>query len=120
MRRYSLFIFLFLLSLQGFSQTLTTEVVDTQTSGKFDHTAEIAIIPEPVSLVKTEGHFILPANVVIHSSAAPEIKQVVSFLQERLSIPTGSFVSNISDTKGAATIKLILNDKVNAAIGNEG
>ena len=120
MKRSCTLTFLILLALQSFSQTIVAEVPEATMTGTFNHTPEIAIIPEPVSLTKTEGHFILPANVVIHSSAAPELKQVVQFLQERLSIPTGSFVSNVTETKGAATIKLILNEKPNSAIGNEG
>ncbi len=81
---------------------------------------EIAIIPEPVSVIKNEGHFVLPANVVIQSPAAVELKQAVAFLQERLSVPTGSFISNVNTHTATANIKLILNDKVNHQLGNEG
>lgn len=81
---------------------------------------EIAIIPEPVALIKGEGYFILPANVIIQYPATDETQQTLAFLQERLSIPTGSFVSTISSKSETAHIRLILNDKQNPTIGKEG
>ncbi|MES2830197.1 MAG: family 20 glycosylhydrolase [Bacteroidota bacterium] len=118
MKRFSALFILCVLSFKVYSQAAISEAAISTTP--VNHTADIAIIPEPVSLIKTEGHFILPTNVVIQSSASPELKQLVSFLQERLSIPTGSFVSNVTDQNAKATIKLILNDKPNAYIGKEG
>ena len=50
---------------------------------------EIAIIPEPVRLVKHTGHFVLPHIITIQVGKSPELKQTVAFLKERLSIPTG-------------------------------
>ncbi|MHA4894443.1 beta-N-acetylhexosaminidase [Pedobacter sp. PWIIR3] len=120
MKRYSVLLILCLLSFKVFSQAAIADIPATTANEAANHTSEIAIIPEPVSLIKTEGHFILPANVVIHSPANPELKQVVSFLQERLSIPTGSFVSNVTDKNTKSTINLVLNDKTNAFIGKEG
>lgn len=81
---------------------------------------EIAIIPEPVSVIKGEGHFILPENLVIQAPALAEFKQSVAFLQERLSVPTGNFVSVVNTPDPTAGIKLILNDKPNHVLGNEG
>ncbi|WP_448633157.1 beta-N-acetylhexosaminidase [Pedobacter panaciterrae] len=49
-----------------------------------------------------------------------EIKQVVAFLQERLSIPTGSYVAEVSTPSAKSTINLILNEKANSALGKEG
>lgn len=83
-------------------------------------TQEIAIIPEPVRLVKQAGHFILPNNITIQVGKSPELKQTVAFLKERLSVPTGYYVSMISPPTTNATIKLIINDTEDATLGNEG
>ncbi|MFD0939295.1 beta-N-acetylhexosaminidase [Pedobacter boryungensis] len=82
--------------------------------------SEIAIIPEPVSVIKQTGHFVLPANIVIQASKSPELKQTVAFLQERLSTPTGYYISTISTPTTTATFKLILNEKQDATLGAEG
>ncbi|WP_285010674.1 beta-N-acetylhexosaminidase [Pedobacter faecalis] len=80
---------------------------------------EIAIIPEPVSVTKLEGYFILPENVVIQSPALPELKQVTAFLQERFSKPTGSFVSVVQHAE-RPVIVLELNNRASPALGDEG
>lgn len=80
----------------------------------------IAIIPEPVKLVKQPGHFILPQNISIQVGKSPELKQTVAFLQQRLTVPTGYFVSVIHPPMANATIKLIINDTEDATLGNEG
>lgn len=116
--------FLLMLSVNTpvFSQTAVSEAAPegqpatTATS----ITPEIAIIPEPVSLTKGEGHYVLPANVLIQSPALPELKQALAFLQERLSAATGSYVSAVSTAPAAANIKLIINDKAHHLLGNEG
>ena len=79
---------------------------------------EFAIIPEPVSLLKTSGSFVLPENIII--VATPEMKQVADYLQEKLSVPTGKYVSEFTTTSAAPTIRLILNSKTNQLLGNEG
>jgi len=81
---------------------------------------EIAIIPEPVSLIKHTGTFTLPENVIIQADKTPEAKLVVDYLQMHLSIPTGSFVSVYTTASSPATIKLITNEKENPALGKEG
>src|ERR1700704_6971730 len=70
--------------------------------------AGIAIIPEPVSIIKNTGQFSLPHNVVIEASSQPEMKQVIAFLKERLSVPASSHVT-LSNASPTATIRLILN-----------
>jgi len=79
---------------------------------------EFAIIPEPVSLLKTSGFFILPENIVI--VATPEMKQVADYLQEKLSVPTGKFVAEFTTTSASPTIRLVLNTKHNQQLGDEG
>lgn len=78
----------------------------------------IAIIPEPVSLVKGSGEFILPQNLQIESGSNPLTKQTVNFLKERFAI-TGSQVT-VNATAPGATVRLLLNQKTDDAIGNEG
>lgn len=82
--------------------------------------SEIAIIPEPVTIIKQEGHFILPKNILIQATKPADLKQTISFLQERLSVPTGFFVSSTATTSANANIKLVINDRNDAVIGAEG
>ncbi|MDP4283132.1 MAG: family 20 glycosylhydrolase [Bacteroidota bacterium] len=79
----------------------------------------IAIIPEPVTIIENSGHFSLPQNVVIEAGNQPEMKEVISFLKDRLSTPTGIHVI-IKNVAATATVKLILNKKSDAVIGKEG
>ena len=80
---------------------------------------EVAIIPEPVTVIENAGHFSLPQNVVIEVGTQPEMKEIITFLKARLSVPTGIpvIVKNIAPS---ATIKLILNKKADKIIGKEG
>mgnify|MGYP003913351111 CR=1 FL=1 len=80
---------------------------------------EIAIIPEPVLMTKSSGHFILPENVMVQAMATPEMKFVTDHLQERISTATGSFISTSSNA-ASAIIKLVLNERANAQLGKEG
>jgi len=109
-----------LLSIPAFGQYAPTAEPTTETIAIVNNAPDIAIIPEPVSVIKSEGYFALPSNVVIQAPAIPEIKQVVTFLQERLSIPTGSYVAEVSTPTATSTINLILNEKQNSALGSEG
>ena len=111
-----------LLTLHSQAQTAESsiETLSTTESSLPVVLQEIAIIPEPVTLTKQGGNFILPANIIIQANKSPEIKQTVAFLQERLAIPTGHFVSVIHTPLVAATFKLIINDKIDPVLGNEG
>ncbi|WP_233260779.1 beta-N-acetylhexosaminidase [Pedobacter sp. HMWF019] len=80
---------------------------------------EIAIIPEPVLMTKSSGHFILPENVMVQAVATPEMKFVTDHLQERISTATGSFIS-ASNNAASAAIKLVLNERTNNRLGKEG
>ena len=87
--------------------------------GQSNRDGNIAIIPEPVSLTQKEGEFTLPKRVVIETATGPEMKQVITTLRERLSVPTGSKVFVLGNAQ-TATIKLILNKKADDALGKEG
>ncbi len=89
------------------------------TSFAQDTTNEIAIIPQPVTLVKNTGHFSLPQNIIIESPSLPEMKEVITFLSNRLSVPTGIPVV-VKNSDPSATIQLILNKKEDNIIGKEG
>jgi len=107
------------LSFTTLAQTIT-ENEQTFANNESIATQEIAIIPEPVTLIKQTGHFVLPANIIIQVSKAEALSQTVAFLKERLTVPTGHFVSVIHTASPTATIKLILNEKEDSTIGKEG
>nr|WP_294872955.1 family 20 glycosylhydrolase [uncultured Pedobacter sp.] len=110
-----------LLSIPAFGQyAIPNTEATTETVAIVNNAPDIAIIPEPVSVIKSDGYFVLPSNVVVQAPAMAEIKQVVAFLQERLSIPTGSYVAEVSTPSAKSTINLILNEKANSALGKEG
>ena len=69
---------------------------------------EIAIIPQPVKLVKNTGYFILPGNTSIEIPSGSEMQVISSTLRNRLTVPTGNTFS-ISASNPAASIRLILN-----------
>src|SRR6185369_4660575 len=79
----------------------------------------IAIIPEPVTVIKNAGLFSLPHTVIIETASQPEMNQVTAFLKERLSVPTAIPVT-VSHAAPAATIRLLLNKTSDPVIGKEG
>jgi hexosaminidase len=79
----------------------------------------IAIIPEPVSIIKNTGMFLLPTNILIEAASHQEMKGVTDFLKKRFSVPTGSTVT-VSNSASSAAIRLILNTQKNNTIGKEG
>jgi len=81
---------------------------------------EIAVIPEPVKIVTNAGHFTLPRNIIIQSPANPEMKEVIAFLKDRLSTPTGIPVTVKNTSAATSTIKLLLSKKADTVIGKEG
>jgi hexosaminidase len=108
-------------SLSTFAQS-TIVVTDglIQSQGSAHAHDEIAIIPEPVTVIKHEGYFTLPENILIQATKPADLKQTISFLQERLGIPTGYFVSSTTTPTPSANIKLVLTDRNDAVIGTEG
>jgi hexosaminidase len=104
MKKFSIIIFSCLITLISFGQ---------------NSSPRIAIIPQPVSVVETAGYFTLPKNIVIESASGGEMKEVIFFLKERMSTPTGISVT-VKSIAPAATIKLKLNKKKDNLIGKEG
>ena len=107
-----------LLATQASAQEISTVNSNTTAEAMMAFPPEIAIIPEPVSIIKNSGHFILPENITIQAS--PEMKAVIDHLQEKITAATGYFVSSSNSADSKPTIRLILNSKVNAQLGNEG
>ncbi|RZL51100.1 MAG: beta-N-acetylhexosaminidase [Pedobacter sp.] len=96
------------------------ESAETFSNHELIANSDIAIIPEPVRLVKQAGHFLLPNNITIQVGKSAELKQTIAFLQERLSVPTGYHVNTINPPAANATIKLIINDAEDTTLGTEG
>ena len=89
-------------------------------SGYFSQsqTANIAIIPEPVQIVKNQGVFVLPAHVLVNASASNGLQQVTNVLKQKLKV-TGTSVE-IANKISSPTISLTLNTKTDNVIGKEG
>lgn len=79
----------------------------------------IAIIPEPVNIAQNTGVFSLAGNITIEAGSQPELKETVTILKNRLSVPTGLPVT-VSNSAPAATVRLVLNSTPNATTGKEG
>ena len=79
----------------------------------------IAIIPEPVTIVQTKGVFVLPAKITIEAPSTPGLEQTISFLQQKLSVPTGYTVT-VATSAPNAVIRLSLNATPDAVVGKEG
>jgi hexosaminidase len=120
MKKLLQFLVLICVSQQVYSQDLSLDnTLLGEETGAAVPTAQIAIIPEPVSLIKNSGTFLLPRNVSIQVEKTPETKLVVDYLQLHLSIPTGSYITPYA-TVSAPTIKLIINSQANPTLGKEG
>jgi hexosaminidase len=80
----------------------------------------IAIIPEPVSITRGSGDFVLPKTIQVSTPSGPEMKQIDAVLKNRLAVPTGYSV-NISHTASPkTTILLELNKQDDLTLGSEG
>lgn len=79
----------------------------------------ISIIPEPVSLLKKGGHYVLPDEVVVSIPSGKETAYVAGLLKEKLSLAPGKSVT-VRENSRNAHIALSLNSKEDATLGNEG
>ena len=79
----------------------------------------ISIIPEPVSLLKKGGHYVLPDKVVISSPDGKGSTYVNRLLAKKLSTATGKQVE-LTTPATNADIELVLNSKTDNEIGREG
>lgn len=81
---------------------------------------DISIIPEPVSLVKNTGQFVLPKSVIIEAGNTASLKSIADSLSGQLAVPTGFKVSVSTQVNAASTIRLLLNATEDKTIGHEG
>ena len=79
----------------------------------------ISIIPEPVSIVKMEGHYLLPEVVTIATPSGVDTAFLQRLLKEKLSLAPGKKVT-IKENASNADIELLLNKRADATIGGEG
>src|SRR5436190_19226002 len=79
----------------------------------------MAIIPEPVKMVQSDGFFQLPENISVEAPALASLQPTLLFLKNRLTLPTGYKVK-ISDQPSNAPIRLRLLKPANELIGKEG
>lgn len=107
-----------LLSVNIYAQTLVSEPETGETETNVSQ-PQIAIIPEPVSVLKKAGTFTLPENISILAPKTEDLNQTIALLSERISTATGKFVSAVS-TANHPTIKLIINHQADVQLGNEG
>jgi len=91
------------------------------TAAAFCQQKKIALIPEPVKLVADGKFCILPKNILI--SADVKYKEVYQtsgmYLLQKLAVSSEHHV-NISGKSNLAFIQLIINDKADNVLGNEG
>ncbi|MEO6000778.1 MAG: family 20 glycosylhydrolase [Chitinophagaceae bacterium] len=80
----------------------------------------LSIIPEPVSMVKNNGQFILPKNIIIESGSNPAIKKIADSLSKQISVSTGYNVTVSSQVNAANTIRFLLNTAEDKKLGKEG
>ena len=80
----------------------------------------LAIIPEPVSVLTSDGQFTLPKHILIQAGPQADVKRVTSYLQNKLATATGLQVTVRNAFSTPATIKLVLNTNADAELGKEG
>ncbi len=81
---------------------------------------DVAIIPQPVKLVKNTGYFILPSNILIQADASPALEATIASLTTHLTVPTG-YRAYVNTTKGIpVAVRLILNKMADNTLGDEG
>lgn len=79
----------------------------------------ISIIPEPVSMQKKGGHYVLPDEVVVSIPADKSTAYVNQLLKEKLSAAPGKKVK-LASSSADADIELLLNKSADSEIGREG
>lgn len=79
----------------------------------------ISIIPEPVSVVKKGGYYVLPNDIVISAPSGKEMKFINDLLAKKLSTAPGKKVQ-VRNNAANANIVLALNTKTDSKIGDEG
>ncbi|HKZ65664.1 MAG TPA: family 20 glycosylhydrolase [Chitinophagaceae bacterium] len=97
-------LFLICISLAGYSQS---------------HVGNIAIIPQPVSLEKQNGSFILPEQLTIYTGNNAELKKIGTGLAKRMAATTGYKIV-INENTDAQSNGISLSLTANKSIPKEG
>src|SRR5688572_30293883 len=79
----------------------------------------IALIPQPMSLTKQRGSFVLPEQLTIHTAKNDELKRLAAGLAERISRATGKNVV-LNETPDPRTNGIQLSLSTDKSIPNEG
>ncbi len=82
-------------------------------------TPVIALIPQPVQLVRHPGHFVLPTHIVLQVPQDPALSDGILDLKQKLSTSTGYGVTT-SWKSDLATVRLELNKAPQTDLGDEG
>ena len=85
-----------------------------------DKKPEIAIIPEPVYMIKTGGMYTLPKSITVETSGNQELQTIANQLITQLKTTTGYTAAITPKATGVGIIKLILNATADKSLGNEG
>src|SRR6478672_2166895 len=80
----------------------------------------LAIIPEPVQVVKKTGVYTLPQRLAIAVPKPDSLGATLSFLKNRLQKGAGRTVSIADGTIAIAPIKLLINTTPDTTLGREG
>lgn len=80
----------------------------------------ISIIPEPVSVVKNNGQFILPKNIIIEYGNNSMVKMIADSLLKQLAGSTGLKIAISNHVSSTNTIRFLINTTPDDKIGNEG
>lgn len=80
---------------------------------------DIAIIPEPVSLKRGSGRFVLEREPEVEAPNTPEMQYVLNYLKDRLGTPTGVRF-DIEERESNPDIRLQLLSTRDTVLGKEG
>lgn len=80
---------------------------------------QVSIIPEPVSMVKKGGHYVLPDEINVSLPSGMKNDYIVNLIEVKLTTAPAKKVGFVKSDKNA-DIVLLLNGKVNNEIGDEG
>jgi hexosaminidase len=80
---------------------------------------DIALIPQPVQMVRHPGHFLLPAQPILVAPQDSRLMEVIHSLQQKLTLSTGYTVT-VRSSSAHGTIHLLLNRPAQPDLGEEG
>jgi hexosaminidase len=82
--------------------------------------APLSLIPEPVSVTRQEGVFILPRTLVLATTQEDALASTVRFLKQRVGAATGRAVTVSRTSPSTPHLRLLLNAQVDPKLGREG